>query len=78
MPGPSPRHRRKWIFYFTYTVQETDRDAAGISILANSLSLSGGAIRLAGSLGTKAVLKHAAVAADPGRKVDGRRAAALR
>ena len=64
--------------YFSYTVQAADRDADGISIAANALSLHGGAIRLAGDDATDAVLTHPAVAAGPDRKVDGSRVAARR
>ena len=46
---------------FCYTVRPEDRDTDGISILANSLSLNGGAITLAGDAETDAVLTHAAV-----------------
>ena len=55
---------------FRYTVAEADSDADGIGIAANAISLNGGSI--ASSDGsTDAVLDHAAVAADTGRKVNG-------
>ena len=57
--------------YFSYTVQQEDRDADGISIAANALSLNDSAITLAGDAATDAVLIHSAVAADPDRKVRG-------
>ena len=56
---------------FDYIARATDRDADGVSIPANALALSGGTIRNAGDGTTDADLTHAAVAADPGRKVDG-------
>ena len=56
--------------YFSYTVQDGDRDEDGISIAANSLALAGGTIK--GPDGTTdADLTHEAVAAEAGRKVDG-------
>lgn len=57
--------------YFSYTVQQEDRDADGISIPANALSLKDGAITLSGDPATDAVLTHAAVPADTDRKVRG-------
>ena len=56
--------------YFSYTVQEADRDQDGISIASNSLSLDGGTIKAADGT-TDAVLTHAAVAAQPRSKVNG-------
>ena len=56
--------------YFSYTVQEGDRDEDGISIPANSLVLSGGTITAPDGT-TPADLTHAAVAADGGSKVNG-------
>ena len=56
---------------FYYTVEEGDVDADGISVAANALSLNGGAIELAADGTTAADITHAAVAADPARKVDG-------
>ena len=56
---------------FYYTVKEDDVDADGISVAANALSLNGGAIELAADGTTAADITHAAVAADPLRKVDG-------
>ena len=47
--------------YFCYSVRPEDRDTDGISIPADSLSLNGGAITLAGDAETNAVLTHAAV-----------------
>ena len=56
--------------YFSYTVQEEDRDEDGVSIPANTLLLSGGAITAA--VGTTQVdLTHGAVAAELGNKVNG-------
>ena len=56
--------------YFSYTVQEADRDEDGISIPANALALNGGTIK--GPDGTTdAALTHAAVASEGGSKVDG-------
>ena len=63
------RHAR-----FSYAVHEADRDEDGISIPANALALNGGTITAANRL-TDALLNHGAVAADPGRKVNGSRAA---
>ena len=60
--------------YFAYTVQATDRDEDGISIPADALILNGGAITAADGT-TEAHLGHDAVAADPGRKVNGSRSA---
>ena len=55
---------------FHYTVQTGDSDEDGISIPANSLLLGGGSIT--GRDGTtEAVLTHAAMAAEPGPKVNG-------
>ena len=56
--------------HLSYTVQEDDRDEDGISIQANVLIVIGGAITAADGT-TEADLGHDAVAADPGRKVDG-------
>ncbi|MDE0221379.1 MAG: hypothetical protein OXJ90_19075 [Spirochaetaceae bacterium] len=47
--------------YFCYSVRPEDRDTDGISIPADSLSLNGGAITLAGDAATEAVLTHVAV-----------------
>ena len=56
--------------FFDYTVQEGNRDADGISIAANALSLDGGTLK--GPDGTTdADMTHVAVTADGGRKVDG-------
>ena len=57
--------------YFDYTVQEGDRDEDGISIAANALVLNGGTIKGADGT-TDADLRHAAVAAGRGSKVNGR------
>ena len=55
---------------FRYTVQTGDSDEDGISIPANALLLGGGSIT--GRDGTtEAVLTHAAMAAEPGPKVNG-------
>ena len=60
---------------FRYTVAAADRDADGISVAANAISLDGGSITsYDGS--TDAVLEHAAVADDAGRKVNGSQATA--
>ena len=56
--------------YFDYTVQEGDRDEDGISIAANALDLNGGTIRAADGM-TDADLRHDAVAAEGGSKVNG-------
>ena len=64
----SRRLRRSW---------QQRRDRNGVSVRANSLSLNGGAIRLAGDFATKARLKHRRVAAARGRKVDGSRTASV-
>ena len=58
--------------YFCYSVRPEDRDTDGISIPADSLSLNGGAITLAGDAETDAVLTHAAVE-DRYAKVNGTR-----
>ena len=56
--------------YFSYTVQDGDRDEDGISIAANALALDGGTIK--GPDGTTdADLTHAAVAAEGNSKVNG-------
>ena len=57
---------------FSYVVQEGDRDEDGISIAANALSLNGGTITAADGA-TDADLTHAAVAPEPGSKVNGSR-----
>ena len=54
---------------FRYTVAEGDADADGIATGANRLVLSGGAIR--DGHGQAAALAHAALAAQPGHRVDG-------
>ena len=59
--------------YFEYTVQAEDRDADGISIAANAISLNGGSIEAEADGTTDADLTHAAVAADANHKVDGSR-----
>ena len=56
--------------YLIYRVQEDDRDEDGISIPANALIVIDGAITAADGT-TDADLGHDAVAADPGRKVNG-------
>ena len=56
---------------FTYTVQSDDLDSDGISIDANSVQLNGGTIQDSDS--KDAVLRHDAVAAQSGNKVDGDR-----
>ena len=57
--------------YFSYAVQEGDRDADGISIAADALALNGGAIGQGGAAMAGADLTHDAVAADPAHKVNG-------
>ena len=64
------------VLTFAYTVQTQDADADGISIAADAISLAGGTITAAVDTGTAADLAHAAVAPDPGRKVDGSRVTA--
>ncbi|MCY3968720.1 MAG: putative Ig domain-containing protein [Acidobacteria bacterium] len=54
-----------------YTVQAEDLDSDGISFAANSLTVDGGSIALAGRSDVLANLNHGAVADDPTRKVDG-------
>ena len=54
---------------FEYIVQSSDVDADGLSVPADALSLNGGSIRDAD--GNDADLTHAALAADPQRKVNG-------
>ena len=53
---------------FQYTVQAHDSDADGISVAANAIRLDGGTITAIDGT-TAAVLTHAAVPADPTRKV---------
>ena len=62
------------VLSFDYIVQATDRDKDGISIAANALALNGGTIKHAADRTSDADLTHDAVAADPGRKVNGGRA----
>ena len=57
--------------YFSYAVQEADRDEDGISIAANALDLNGGTIKQGGYGTAEADLTHDAVAADPALKVNG-------
>ena len=59
--------------YFSYQVQEADRDEDGISVAANALILNGGTIKHAGDDTIDADLTHDAVATDPGRMVNGSR-----
>ena len=56
--------------YFTYTVQEDDRDEDGISIAPNALALNGGTIKSADAT-IDADLTHGPVAAERRRKVNG-------
>ena len=58
------------VLYFTYAVQEDDRDEDGISIAANALALNGGTIKSADGT-IDADLAHRAVAAERRRKVNG-------
>ena len=55
---------------FNYEVQASDVDRDGIAVAADAIRLGGGSIKAADGV-TDAVLTHAALAADPGRKVDG-------
>ncbi len=64
------------VLTFAYTVQTQDADADGISIAANAIRLAGGTITAAVDPDTAADLAHAAVAADPNRKVAGSRVTA--
>ena len=59
------------LLVFTYTVQGTDTDSDGISIAADALALNGGTISLASDTTTAAARRHAALATDGTRKVDG-------
>ena len=63
-----------WLF-FAYAVGAEDRDADGIGIPANAISLNGGTIKAAADAAADAVLTHAEVADDAGQKVDGSRTA---
>ena len=56
--------------YFSYTVQEEDRDEDGVSIPANALLLNGGTITAADGT-TDADLRHRAVGTERGSKVNG-------
>ena len=56
--------------HFKYTVQEGDRDEDGVSISADALALNGATI-MATDGTTAADLRHAAVAAQRGIKVNG-------
>ena len=60
--------------YFIYTVQETDRDADGVSIPADSLH--GGTVTHPVDSTVDADLTHEAVADDPAQRVDGSRVSA--
>ena len=55
---------------FNYEIQAADVDGDGIAVAANAIRLGRGSIKAADGV-TDAVLTHAALAADPGRKVDG-------
>ena len=61
--------------FFSYQVQEADRDEDGISLAASALALNGGTITLAGDAASDADLTHDAVPAESGHKVDGSRGA---
>ena len=63
VPGPTA-------LAFSYTVQAGDLDADGVSIAANAIRLGGGSIKAADGV-TDAILAHAPVASDRGRKVNG-------
>ena len=55
---------------FRYQVQASDLDRDGLGIVADAIRLADGSIKAADRV-TDAVLTHAALAADPSRKVDG-------
>ena len=55
---------------FSYRVDDGERDAEGVSIKSNSISLNGGMIKDSAD-DHDALLNHRAVAADAGHKVDG-------
>ena len=55
---------------FSYTVAEGDASSAGVAVLANTLALNGGTIRLEAT-SIDADLSHAALGHDPDHKVDG-------
>ena len=57
------------MLFFHYVVRSGERDADGVSIAANALDLNGGTIKLTANGVTDATVTHAAVAADPTRKV---------
>ena len=59
--------------FFFYTVRAEDRDADGVSIPASAFSLRGGTVKAAADGKSNALLMHEAVAAEPGRKLDGSR-----
>ena len=63
--------RDDYLIFFSYIVQEDDRDEDGISIPANALILNGGTIKFGADSTIDADLTHAAVARDPTRKVSG-------
>ncbi len=63
--------RDEYLIFFSYKVQEDDRDEDGISIPANALILNGGTIKFGADSTINADLTHAAVARDPTRKVSG-------
>ena len=63
VPGPTA-------LAFRYTVQAGDLDADGVGIAANAIRLGGGSIKAPDGV-TDAILAHAPVAADRGRKVNG-------
>ena len=64
------------ILGLTYTVQASDLALDGSGIAANALSLNGGTISRASDSTTAASLRHAAVATDSTRKVDGSKSGA--
>ena len=61
------------IVHFTYEVQNSDRDADGVSMPANALNLNGGAIKSEADLATDADLTSDAVPARAKGKADGSR-----
>ena len=54
-----------------YTVAASDVSAAGVAVLANTLSLNGGTIETALTAGESATLAHAGLAHDPNQRVAG-------
>ena len=59
---------------FSYLVQAEDRDADGISIAADALTVDGGRIETAGTVGSTLALAGLVTASVPDQKIDGSRA----